>query len=57
MKKSEKKMILILVIISILIIGIIWLVTRPKKNEDEQIKQSTEEANEVVEENATEQAE
>ena len=50
MKKKEKKMILILIIVSILIIGVIWLVTRPKKNEDEQIKQSTEEANEVVEE-------
>ena len=33
MKKSEKKMILILVIVSILIIGVIWLVTRPKKEE------------------------
>ena len=30
MKKNEKKMILILVIVSILIIGVIWLVTRPK---------------------------
>ena len=42
MKKSEKKMILILVIVSILIIGVIWLVTRPKK---EKIVE-----NEVVEE-------
>ena len=33
MKKKEKKMILILVIVSILIIGVIWLVTRPKKEE------------------------
>lgn len=33
MKKKEKKMILILIIVSILIIGIIWLVTRPKKEE------------------------
>ena len=42
MKKKEKKMILILIIVSILIIGIIWLVTRPKK---EKIVE-----NEVVEE-------
>ena len=42
MKKKEKKMILILVIVSILIIGVIWLVTRPKK---EKIVE-----NEVVEE-------
>ena len=33
MKKKEKKMILILIIVSILIIGVIWLVTRPKKEE------------------------
>ena len=42
MKKKEKKMILILIIVSILIIGVIWLVTRPKK---EKIVE-----NEVVEE-------
>ena len=30
MKKSEKKMILLLVIVSILIIGVIWFLTRPK---------------------------
>ena len=33
MKKKEKRMILILVVVSILIIGVIWLVTRPKKEE------------------------
>lgn len=32
MKKKEKRMILILVIVSILIVGVIWLVTRPKTN-------------------------
>ena len=31
MKKKEKRMILILIIISILIMGIIWIATKPKK--------------------------
>ena len=34
MKKSEKKMILILVLVSIFIIGVIYVVTRPKKEEN-----------------------
>ena len=32
MKKKEKRMILILILVSILIVGIVWLVTRPKTN-------------------------
>ena len=36
MKKKEKRMILILVIVSILIVGIIWGVTRPKKEKVEE---------------------
>ena len=36
MKKKEKRMILILVIISILIVGIIWIATRPKKEKTEE---------------------
>ena len=51
MKKNEKKMILILVIVSIVIIGIIYLSTRPSKNKSEPsttIEEST--TNENVEE-------
>lgn len=36
MKKKEKRMILILAIVSILIVGIIWVVTRPKKEKVEE---------------------
>lgn len=36
MKKKEKRMILILVIVSILIVGIIWVVTRPNKEKVEE---------------------
>ena len=32
MKKKEKRMILILILVSILIVGIVWLVIRPKTN-------------------------
>lgn len=36
MKKKEKRMILILIIISILIMGIIWIATKPKKEKVEE---------------------
>ena len=32
MKKKEKRLILIFILVSILIVGIVWLVTRPKTN-------------------------
>ena len=47
MKKNEKRMILILIIVSILIIGVIYFATRPKNNKDEQ---SLAETNEPAEE-------
>ncbi len=50
MKKNEKKMILILVIVSIVIIGIIYLATRPSKNESESITTKESTTNENVEE-------
>lgn len=50
MKKNEKKMILILVIVSIVIIGIIYLATRSSKNESESITTKESTTNENVEE-------
>lgn len=38
MKKNEKRMILILIIVSVLIIGVVYILTRPKKSEEENEK-------------------
>lgn len=43
MKNKEKKMILILIIMALIIIAIIWSITRGKNNKDNELQNTNEE--------------